>query len=188
MKCPNCETPLGEIKISDTEINHCDKCGGLWFEKDELRLVKDKGNENLKWLDFELKDKKFNWRHFELWEKKAEFRLLKDLRLCPNCQMPLYKVSYGDSQIEVDVCGLCLGVWLDKGEFKKIIGYLKKKADHELLHNYLQNLVEETKEIFVGPESLRSEIADFLTIVKLLKYKFAVQYPLLTKLFLTLPK
>lgn len=188
MKCPNCKTSLEEIKISDTKINHCGQCGGLWFEKDELRLVKDKSDENLKWLDFELKNKSFNWRHFEIWKKKAEFQLFKDQRLCPDCQVPLYKVNYGDSRIEIDVCSLCLGVWLDKEEFKKIIGYLKKKADYELLRNYVKNLVEESKEIFVGPENLRSEISDFLTIVKLLKYKFATQYPLLTKLFLTLPK
>ena len=42
MKCPNCKKELSEkIKIGDVKIDHCDKCGGLWFEKDELRLAKD---------------------------------------------------------------------------------------------------------------------------------------------------
>lgn len=188
MKCPNCKNSLGKIKIGNTEINHCAKCQGLWFEKDELRLAKDKKVKDSKWLDFELKVKSFNWKNFDLWSKKIDFQLLKDQRLCPYCKVPLYKINYGDSQIEIDVCSLCFGIWLDKDEFKKIIKYLKKQAGYEILHNYAKNLAEETKEIFTGPESLRSEIVDFLTLIKLLKYKFVVQYPLLAKLFLALPK
>ena len=110
------------------------------------------------------------------------------MRLCPFCRLPLYEVYYGDSGIIVDVCNLCQGTWLDRSEFKKIIEYLKKKADFELLESYAKNLTEEFWEIFTGPETLKEEISDFLIILKLLNYKFATQHPNITKIISQLPK
>ncbi|PIY88797.1 MAG: hypothetical protein COY73_02740, partial [Candidatus Nealsonbacteria bacterium CG_4_10_14_0_8_um_filter_37_14] len=73
------------------------------------------------------------------------------------------------------------------GEFKKIIDYVKNKAEYEMLYNYAKNLAQETKEIFVGPESIKSEVADLLMLIKLLKYKLMVQRPELVKLISKLP-
>ena len=87
----------------------------------------------------------------------------------------------------MDVCSICYGVWLDKGEFKKIIDYVKNKAEYEMLHNYAKNLALETKEIFIGPESIKSEATDLLILIKLLKYKLMAQHPMLVRLFSRLP-
>lgn len=189
MNCPECKNKeLSEkIKIGDVTIDRCPSCGGLWFESGELRLAKDKKIEDAKWLDFELKDKKLSWFDFDLWKDKVKFRAAEDVKLCPKCKTPLYKINYGDSDIEIDVCGICKGVWLDQGEFKKIIEYVKEKKDYEVLNNYTENLISEAGEIFTGPESVRSEIKDFLILTKLLKYKLATQYPTLVKLFSEMP-
>jgi len=189
MNCPECKTQkLSEkMKISDVMINWCLSCGGLWFERDELRLAKDKKVKDAKWIDVELKDESIDWFQFKLWKDKVKFKAAKDIKLCPGCWTPLYKVNYGDSDIEIDICGICGGVWLDRGEFKKIIEYVKDKKDYELLNNYVKNLVLETKEIFIGPESVQSEASDLLVLIKLLKYKLATQYPTLMKLFSDLP-
>jgi len=88
----------------------------------------------------------------------------------------------------VDYCNLCQGVWLDQGEFNKIIHYLKEKLSHEVLEHYSKNLAEEFKEIFSGPESLKEEALDFFMVFGLLKYKFAVQHPILTQIISGLPK
>ena len=37
--------------------------------------------------------------------------------------------------------------------------------------------MEEFWEIFTGPEKIREEILDFLTLLKLLHYKFTAQHP-----------
>ena len=39
------------------------------------------------------------------------------------------------------------------------------------MNNYSKNLLKEFSEIFTGPEPLREEILDFLTILKLFSYK-----------------
>lgn len=189
MNCPKCKTQkLSEkMRVGDVMINWCLFCGGLWFERDELRLAKDKKVKDAEWVDVELKDGSMDWFQFELWKNKIEFKAAKDIKLCPCCETPLYKVNYGDSDIEIDVCGICGGIWLDRGEFRKIIEYVKNKEGYELLNNYVKNLISETKEIFTGPESVQSEIADLLVLIKLLKYKLAVQYPTLMTLFSNLP-
>lgn len=186
--CPKCKKELSEkIRIGDVKIDRCSECGGLWFEKDELRLAKDKKAPEARWLDVEVRDESVNWFHFEFWKDKVKFQVKKDIKYCPTDKAPLYQVNYAEAPVEIDVCSICGGVWLDKDEFKKIIDYLKNKADYELLYNYAKNLVRETKEIFAGPESVKSEAIDLLVLVKLLKYKLMVQHPELVKLISSLP-
>jgi len=176
MFCPKCKKPLEKTIFYNTEVDYCSQCLGIFFEEEELRWAKDEKDESLRWLDI------------DLWKDKKLFKISYGIRLCPKCRLPLYEVYYGDSRIIVDVCNICQGVWLDRGEFKKIIEYLKDKADYEILHNYLKNLKEEFGEIFSGPETLREEFLDFLAILKLLNYKFAVQYPIITRIISQLPK
>jgi len=174
--CPRCKISLEKAIFYKTEVDYCPQCLGIFFEKEELRWAKDERDKNLRWLDI------------DLWKNKKLFKISYGIRLCPSCRLPLYEVYYGDSRIIVDVCNLCQGIWLDRGEFKKIIEYLKNKADYEVLNNYLQNLISEFWEIFTGPETLKEEILDFLTIFKLLNYKFASQHPTLTRVISQLPK
>lgn len=176
MICPTCKIKLSEELLHNVSVNYCSKCLGLWFEQDELRLAKDKKDKNINWLDI------------DLWQDKSQFKITGCQKLCPECRLPLYEVECGDSGVKVDVCNLCYGTWLDRGEFKKIIDYLKKKADYDILNNYAKNLVREFWEVFTGPESLKEEVSDFLTILKLLNYKLVAQHPRITGIISGLPK
>lgn len=176
MFCPLCKTKFKKQVFYGVEIDYCPQCLGLWFEQDELRQAKDEKDKNLNWLDI------------DLWQDAARFKICKARKLCPKCSMPLYQVGYGDSQTEVDLCNLCQGIWLDRGEFKKIIDYLRRKEKYEVVNNYFKNLIKEGTEIFIGPESFKSELADFLSLLKLLNYKFIIQYPAISKIILSLPK
>lgn len=177
MNCPICKkNKLSEIILRNVSVDNCSECLGSWFEKDELRLAKDAEDKNINWLDI------------DLWEDTTKFKISPDQKLCPSCRLPLYEVEYGDSGIKVDVCSLCFGIWLDRGEFKKIIKYLQNKASYEILHNYSKNIIQESWEVFTGPESLREEIVDFLTLLKLFNYKFTTQHPKITKIISELPK
>ncbi len=189
MNCPKCKTKeLSEkIKIGDVTVDRCSFCGGLWFEKDELRLVKDKKLKDARWVDIELKDKSLDWIEFDLWKDNSKFKAKKDIKLCPECQTSLYMLNYGNSDVEIDVCGVCKGIWLEKNDFRKIIKHVKSKADYEVLNNYIKNLVSQTKEIFTGPESIKSEIIDLITLTKLLKYKLVAQHPIIANIILNLP-
>lgn len=158
------------------EIDYCPKCLGLWFEEEELRLAKDKKDESLNWLDI------------DLWKERKKFKISRGQKLCPSCRLPLYEVNYGDSEISVDFCNICLGVWLDRGEFRKIIEYLRKRKDYEVFNNFIKKVAEELWEVFTGPEAFREEVLDFLTVLKLLNYKFIVQHPAIFKIIAKLPR
>ncbi len=175
-KCPICKKPLLSSILCNVEIDYCQNCLGLWFEEEELRLAKDEKDGNLGWFDI------------DLWKNEKEFKISRGRRICPSCRVPLYEVYYGDSGIVVDVCKLCHGVWLDRAEFKKIIEWLKEKADYEVLNNYAVNLFKQLGEVFTGPETLREEILDFLMILKLLDYKFGAKHPVISKIISQLPR
>jgi len=177
MLCPICKKiKLEQIILSGVEVDYCPKCLGLWFEEEELRLAKDYKDNDLKWLDI------------DLWKDEKKFKISLGQKLCPKDQLPLYETEYADSTIRVDLCNTCKGVWLDRGEFQKIIQYLKDKADTEVLSNYLKNLREELWEIFQGPETLKEEFEDFIAILKLFAYKFTTQHPVIAKIISSLPK
>jgi len=176
MLCPICKKELGKAIFYGVEVDFCPNCLGLWFEEEELRLAKDEKDEELKWLDI------------DLWKDGKKFKISPGIRNCPTCRLPLYEVYYGDSRIIVDICSLCNGVWLDRDEFKRIIEYLRKKADYEILNNFAKNLLREAAEILIGPETLREEILDFLTILKILNYKFLSQHPKIAKIISGLPR
>lgn len=183
MLCPICKKTLSSTIFHNVEVNYCPQCLGLWFEQDELRWAKDEKDKDLRWLDI------------DLWKSKSDFKISYGRRLCPSCRVPLYEVYYGRSgdlparrRVIVDLCNFCQGIWLDRAEFKKIVDWLKEKADYEILNNYAKNLFLELAEVFVGPETLREEIFDFLTILKLLNYKFTAQHPAISKIILGLPK
>jgi len=176
MLCPHCKKILLSVILCNTEVDYCPTCFGLWFEEDELRLAKNDKDDNLKWLDI------------DLWEDEKKFNISQGIRVCPACRVPLYEVYYGGSGVNVDVCNLCHGIWLDRAEFKKIIYWLSKKADYEALHNYAKNLFAQFSEIFSGPKVLREEILDFLMILKILNYKFSAKHPKISQIISNLPK
>src|SRR3989344_5726028 len=106
--CPNCKTELLEsILFHNVEADYCKKCLGLWFEEDELRQAKDSADMNLNWLDV------------DLWKEIKNFIIARDKKLCPECRLPLYEAEYGKSGIAVDLCNVCRGIWLDRGEVKR---------------------------------------------------------------------
>jgi len=175
MECPNDKEQLENVLFHNVEVDYCPKCLGIWFDKDELRLAKDD------------KDKQLNWVDVDLWRDKARFHVSKGNKHCPVDRSGLMEVRYdessaGQAKTKIDFCKMCGGVWLDRGEFKQIINYLKSKSDYEILNRYTRNLISETWEVFSGPETFRSELEDFLTLLKLFNYKFAVQHSFLNSL------
>lgn len=176
MICPNCKKgTLEKINFHKVQVDRCSQCQGIWFDHDELRKAKDERDQHLKWLDV------------DLWKENKKFRVSSFEKLCPLCKKPLYEVEYGKSDIKVDVCNSCKGIWLDRGEFRKIITYFKGTVNTETLGKYFKHILEEAEEIFAGPEELFSEIEDFLLVIKLLQYRFYSQYPIIRDIIIHLP-
>lgn len=154
--CPSCGNNLKQKTYKGVRIDECEKCHGMWFDKDELRRAKDATDDDLAWLDFEL---------FE--QKDGKFSSIKSEKKCPSCSSYLQSLQYMDSKVTIDLCPSCDGVWLDQNELKKIIQYLENVVVSKTSSEYAGDMAKQFQEILTGPESAASELKDFLAVVRL---------------------
>jgi len=175
MKCPKCKSEdLKEIKINGVKIDRCEHCGGLWFDRDELRIVRDHRDKNLSWLDF------------DLWKNNDKLTVSSKSN-CPRDGKPLFKIKCGNTDIMVDICLECHGVWLDKNELDKIISALKEKINAETIPEYLNDLGGEVKELIVHPDQANIELRHIMILMKLLEYRFLAMHPRISEITSVLP-
>lgn len=154
LKCPKCEHNLKEITYKGVRINECENCKGKWFDRDELRKAKDRTDDDLRWLDFDLFD-----------DNADKYHASPSQRKCPKDSTTMISLQYMDSKVVIDKCNTCEGVWLDSDEFEKIIKYLEHIVILQPASQYAKDTLKEFSEILTGPENRISEIKDFFAVV-----------------------
>ena len=175
MNCPKCDNRnLKEIKINGVKIDRCEHCGGLWFDRDELKIVRDHRDKNLSWLDF------------DLW-KDSDKLTVSSRSNCPRDGKPLFKIKCGNTDVMVDICLECRGIWLDKNELDKIISALKERINSETIPEYLNDLGGEVKELIIHPDRAEIELRHIIILMKLLEYRFLAQHPKISEITSVLP-
>lgn len=150
--CPTCAQNLSLYKIFGIEIEACAKCKGIFLDKDELRSLKDKSTKGtwltLRWMDDEVEA-----------IEKSRAKLSK--RCCPKCsKVKFISTHFDGSDIVLDWCPNCRGVWLGRGQFQEILEYLLKKLNSYTSDEMKSKVYQEIKEIWQGPENKLSEILD----------------------------
>ena len=165
MDCPKCKIELRKKSIQGIDVDECAKCEGIWFENDELKQVKNKTDSDLNWMDF------------EIWKHPDRFKAKSTKYNCPTCENSMDVLDYNNTQVEIDYCTNCKGIWLDKNELQKIIIALEEEILTKSMGDYVKATVEEAKEIINGPESFLSEWKDFSTILRFLQYRFLSLHP-----------
>lgn len=169
MNCPTCALDL-EVKLAGPiEVDECSKCGGAWFEDDELRKAKDAWDLDLNWMDF------------DLWKEWDSLNLGASGLSCPSCSRSLVTVRYADTAVRVDCCPECRGMWLERGEFAGIVDALTAELLNKPLSDYVKASLQEAKEILTGSESLFSEWKDFTTVLRFMQYRLLVENPRISK-------
>jgi Zn-finger nucleic acid-binding protein len=166
MKCPNCDLELKQHVYKGLKIDECESCDGKWFDRDELRLAKDKTDEDYRWIDFEI-----------FGEKENEFKSNPGQKLCPKDANKMNSLTYMDSNVVIEKCDTCKGVWLDKNEFDKILKHLEGIVIATPSSEYGNETLKEFSEIFTGPESTISELKDFMSVANLFSVRAQVENP-----------
>ena len=164
MKCPYCLGELEPIDCKGIEIDECISCKGRWFDRDELRKAKDKQDDDIRWLDFDLFGK-----------DAEESSARSEGKICPKCSQMMSSLKYNTSSIIIDKCDYCGGVWLDHGEFERIINYLEDTVLATSAKDYAKDTFKQFVEIFTGPKGKITEIKDFLAVLNLLKKRMGVE-------------
>ncbi|MBN2120540.1 MAG: zf-TFIIB domain-containing protein [Candidatus Omnitrophica bacterium] len=145
MDCPVCKIPLENIQYQDQSVDICKRCGGIWFDKSELyEVITSLLSENK--VDFQ--DIKEAYMRKPLTYKRET----QPVRKCPRCgkDMLIFNYSY-DSNVILDRCLSCEGIWTDRGEIEQAARYAKGNAT-------LNRLSIALAEIFPGKKSRRKTI------------------------------
>lgn len=110
MDCPRCKEPLSTTMHNEVntvlEIDLCNNCGGIWFDKGELARI----------------DKIIEPQFIEIRKIPRQRDQLEALH-CPSCEdHPMMdKAEHPrDKKVILDYCETCKGIWLDKGELEAI--------------------------------------------------------------------
>jgi len=98
-KCPECDNHFRLVVVDNVEIDVCNFCMGCWFESDELKEIvetnKDVPSDNLK-------------------SRSSRYS-------CPQCEVDMTEHVYKNpDNLLVDKCSNCNGVYLEKGELKRV--------------------------------------------------------------------
>ena len=165
MTCPNCGQELRASAREGISVDECPQCGGTWFDRGELRRAKDSADEDLRWLDYDV-----------LAGEEGSPGAPSD-RQCPRCGSHMESRRYMESNVVVDVCPAEHGVWLDQGEFTRIIDYLENLLVTSTSQDYAKSALEELKEVVTGPKDPKSEMKDFFAVVRLLRYRIGAEHP-----------
>jgi Zn-finger nucleic acid-binding protein len=176
MDCPQDRSPLEVVHFHSIPIHRCLECEGTWYQRDQLQILKDKEAHG-----------DYCWINLDLWRDPANFLAASTSRYaCPADGTPLTPVHYRNAGIVVDICQICKGVWLDKGDYARIIKFLADAVDVESVGDYLRDLCDEFGEI-VGRHPLAG-LKGVEKVLHLLELRFFVQHPQLMSSLQSLPR
>ena len=106
LQCPRDKTLMSTAKTGEAVLDTCGKCGGQFFDSGELFGA------------FGIKaDPSY-------WDRPETGGTVKTTDIhCPTCETVMLgqDVKYESHHVEIDRCGKCGGIWLDKGESDTIM-------------------------------------------------------------------
>jgi Zn-finger nucleic acid-binding protein len=165
MKCPKCEGEFSTRYVKDVQVEECNQCHGVWFDANELEEATREVDRDLRWMEF------------DLWKNQDNIDVSQGNLTCPRCNIPMAKVKYGTTEVRVDTCMRCHGIWLDKGEFEQIINALEDELTSMSEDEYWDKAVEEARDLIDGDKGFISEWRDFRTVLRFLEYRVLVENP-----------
>lgn len=106
MICPKCDSdtlkPLAD-RHHNVRVESCAKCGGLWFDEDEIEETSSVAIKDL----------------------AIPFDAEKTSIGCTACDGKLYRFNYPQTNVMIGMCKSCSGVWLERNELDQIISIRK---------------------------------------------------------------
>jgi Zn-finger nucleic acid-binding protein len=109
MYCPRCHVELGIEMHKDIEVDRCPACGGMWLDYGELDQLEDTVYDK-----DELKG-------------SLMFRSFDSELVCSKCEGRMQCFNYRAYNLELDFCEQGHGAWLDAGEEKQVVDFMKQR-------------------------------------------------------------
>jgi Zn-finger nucleic acid-binding protein len=116
LRCPKDATLMEKMRVGELTVDHCARCGAMWFDPYELDAVLQQKSAATK-IDYGTAAADYQYNVHR-----------PTPMLCPRDRSPL--VAVPDSRqphVEIDICKSCGGVLLDSGELKDLSEFTLKE-------------------------------------------------------------
>ncbi len=170
MLCPKCQEELKAEEFQGVRIDTCPSCGGSWFDRNEMRLARNKADSDLAWMEI------------DLWKKTDGFHVTQESFSCPSCGEKMATVGYADTGVQIDYCRECGGIWLDRGEFSRIVKVLEHDINNMTASDYFKESIREAEELISTSENFGEEWKHFRILMKLLEYRVLAEHRTLARI------
>lgn len=118
MKCPACKSELSPYSHGGETIDVCRDCDGIWFDSAELSAVAQSLLKEGNVRDQEVGD--------ALGAKVKTAGEHEEEKQCPRCGVSTQIFNYAySSNVFLNRCPSCSGVWADSGELEGVAEFLK---------------------------------------------------------------
>jgi Zn-finger nucleic acid-binding protein len=127
--CPECNNNLSTELLEDIEIDKCSTCNGIWLDANELQQIAkrtpDRSTHTTNSSPSTLATRDID---ITIDNDTIKQHTKNKKRKCPKCSDNelISFIFGGDSNIELDRCPKCEGIWFDEGELNKIISLIIK--------------------------------------------------------------
>jgi Zn-finger nucleic acid-binding protein len=143
VRCPQCDVSMSQVTAranpgSLIQLDQCAQCGGIWCDKWELFPIQTDEATRLEQVDQEL------LRSTQTVKKKTLY--------CPRCTARLANLNDPllDSDIQLQRCPKCDGMWLNRGQFSRYKNFQKRTRLEKM---GAETLVEKLPEVCQDPKS-----------------------------------
>lgn len=171
--CPNCKVELKTKRYKGVRVDECENCRGIFFDKGELEKVKNTTDPDTRWIDPVF---------FAVTTPSALNKQQKD---CPKCSVSMEPLQYASSKVTLNRCPNCQGVWLDHGEFSKIINYLTSLIASETSSELADEVKRQLAQVFSPHKKESDELKDLMAVARLLEERWSAEHPRLIKILET---
>jgi Zn-finger nucleic acid-binding protein len=119
LTCVKCTSVLDKARVADIEVDLCPSCGGLWLDHGEIeRLGRGKPAD-------------VDQLRMALTGSTTPDIASETQTSCPACPGTLKEVKLGP--INIEYCGKCHGIFLDKGELDAAVATVKGTTVRQVL-------------------------------------------------------
>jgi Zn-finger nucleic acid-binding protein len=137
LKCPRCRESMQALKLGATMAHECGACGGLWLDPQSLQQLSDSREQHADIVGM-------------LATRVPSAAVPPDVVRyvpCPVCEKLMNRKNFAQSSgVVLDVCAKH-GVWLDRGELERVLGFVANGGLTRARAREYERLVEEQRRL-----------------------------------------
>lgn len=137
MSCPRCAEPLEALRLGTTTLRECAACGGLWVDPATLQTLSDSREQQAAVASALA-------AHVPTRDTAPD--TVRYIR-CPQCAKVMNRVNFARSSgVIMDVCKVH-GIWLDRGELRRVVGFVERGGLAAAREHERQQLARERQQL-----------------------------------------